>query len=268
MNTFSFARLSLILKELWGANKWLIFSIPLVMILLFWLYNMLPNSIYHKWGNTYGELKDWRFLTIIHSGTFLRTTILGVIPVYLYMCFSGYLRELKTNSLCVLTPVSVLERVLGIWVFSIGLSLVLVAFFYLTDYLFVYIHRALFLDETLKTLEENGDLYYDFGATSVFSVLDQSNFPIGLFLGIGLSTMPVLFLAGYKIPRTAILFYPLLGIVAIILLFPFVPYVVRGSYYLNISASPLFILLYSGFVTGHQFLWMAAFYYMIKENEA
>lgn len=267
MNTFSFTRVSLLLKELWSYNKWLIISVPPVMIILFWLYYMLPDSIYHKLGNDYAKSENWRFLTIINNRTFLRAAILGVIPVYLYVCFGGYLRQLKTNSLSVLTPVSALERVFTIWIFSIGLTLVLLVFFLLTDELFAYIHRYLFWDETIRTLERNGDLYYDFTPDSVFSTLIQADFPVGLLVGSFLSTLPVLFLTDYAMPKAAILFYPLLGVAVFILLFPFAPYTVVGNYQLNISASPLFLLVYSAFIAGIHFLWMVAFYFRIKENE-
>lgn len=203
----------------------------------------------------------------MNGSTFLKIAILGVIPIYLYVCFSGYLRQLKTNSLNVLTPVSALERVLGIWFFSAGLSLVLLAFFFLADYLFVHIHRFLFLDEILNILEESGDLHYDFGFDSVFSMVNQADFPLLLLWGICLITLPVLFLVCFKWRNAAILIYPLLGIVAIMLLFPFIPLPVTGNYLLSISVSPLFILVYSTFIAGLQFLWMAAFYFMVKENE-
>ena len=267
MKTFKLTRVSFVLKELWNTNKWLIVSILPVMIILFWLYYMWPNSIYHPYFNTYSGSGDWRAMTIINSNKTSVVILLAIIPVYLYLGFNGYLKRLKTDSFTVLTPVSAIERVISIWVFGLGFAFILLSAFFLTDYLFCNIHQALFLEETIKNMESNGDLYYNFGNKSVFSSLSQNDVLFWLIWVISAFVLPILFLVAFQIRKVTILAYPVLSILVFFLLFPYIPYFIGRGFHLEISNTPLFWIVYSVFLLVIHVLWMASFYFSIKENQ-
>ncbi|PRD47320.1 hypothetical protein [Sphingobacterium haloxyli] len=262
-------RLVIALKELWISNRILVYSFPLIILFCFAIYYLWPGGIfYEKWFNpkAFSTKEAWS-KALLATYTTQRVFILFIIPIYLVICTKPLLDRLNKSERTNLTPITRLERTLGLTLFVIGITCLGVACFTLYDHVIVAWFNKLYYEEAIRYLEAQGDLYPNISRQTVL-------FPIQInILGIAfmmiLLLLPLYFLSlVFFRKNSVILFLGLLVIIMITLAFFLRWLFAHETSHISIPIQGVFPLtLTILLLASYWYLAMATFYHKLKEKE-
>ncbi|MBD1434831.1 hypothetical protein H8B06_18550 [Sphingobacterium sp. DN00404] len=265
-------RLSIALKELWLSNKTWLFSLPLVMLLLFVIFYLWPGSIFYNklFHPEMSSSPDAWIEWVLGESVMQRTFILFTVAVYVIVCTSSFLHKLNKSERTNLTPISQLERTLTLTLFAIGVICLGTICFIAYDFAFVSWFRHLYLDQALYYLERQGNLYPDIWDKTIFHTIPVRR-TVGMLFQTMLLSLPFYMLSLVFFKKYSFLWFcGLMVVIWVMLVFvlsmmPKVPYdsdTIRITLEHGIP-KVTYILL----VLGYWCLAMATFYYKLKEKE-
>lgn len=267
-NTLHTKRLFVALKELWLANRLLLYTFPLLILLCFAIYYLLPSGIfYNKWFHpeVYPTSAAWA-KAILKTPTLGRAIILFLVPLYVVLCTKPTLDRLNKSEIFTLIPISRLERTIALTAFAIAVVILGFVSFVIFDHIIAAWFNKLYYDDMIRYLYKQGDLYPLISDEIAISAIPVK-ITFRLFMLVLL--LPLYFLSMVYFKKNSFLvFGGFLTAIAMFLIFSLRSTVVHETSAISISIegtlpSIVQILL----ILGYCILVMVSFYHKLKEKE-
>lgn len=198
------------IKEFWSYNKNYIYVTPFICLIIFTLYMIKPGMYLNSKLFDPSQLESPYAVAhqMAHGYSNLRIFLTLILPIMIIAFSHGYLMKIKKQSRFLTTPITDVQRITTLWLFSIGLMTIGTLTFHLLDTVTVAIFKH-YLFEEVQTLNESiGNLYVYYTDQSYFQTISLSH---RITLGLGfLFVLPLYHLMYFLFKRRSLLFTTLL----------------------------------------------------------
>ncbi|MBE8713220.1 hypothetical protein [Sphingobacterium hungaricum] len=267
-NTINGTRLLISLKEFWEFNRLKLIAVPIAVLICWLIYFLWPGRILNL-SLIHPELLDDQNLPNIFlysNDISSRIIILMLIPLFIFICSNPYLKQLNKSVRSTLIPISKIERIITLYVYSTLIILLILLVFYLLDTALISYVKSNYLEKVNQLYVASGDLYPDHSYGTYFVTVPGEMYFI--FTLVTLLILPYYHLSTQFFKKNSIIWSLLLytGIISLSIYLLVKFYVnSRVVVYFNHNATTTTLLIIAGLIV-YYFL-LSSFYYKLKEKE-